>query len=95
MTRPVATTDPSLSIPSVSALISTATFKNPTLIGAMPGYYNSAYGITATCNATRNLYLKYAVYDGSLATGVQTGLREFPTFDGHYFTIGEPGSPIH
>jgi porin len=91
VTRPVPTSDPSLKIPSVSALISTGTFKNPTLIGAMPGYYNSAYGITATCNATRNLYLKYAVYDGSLATGVQTGLREFPTFDGHYFTIGEAG----
>jgi porin len=89
--RAVPTEDASLQIPAVSGLIYTPVFKNPTLIGAMPGYYNSAYGITANFAPTRNFYFTYAVYDGAGATGVQTGLRTWPVFDGHYFTIGETG----
>ncbi|MDO8432465.1 MAG: carbohydrate porin [Candidatus Binatus sp.] len=91
VSRAVPTADASLKIPSVTGLIYTPIFKNPTLIGASPGYYNSAYGITANFAPTKNFYLTYAFYDGALATGVQTGLREDPVFDGHYFTIGEAG----
>ena len=87
----VPTQDTSLQIPAVTGLIYTPIFKNPTLIGASPGYYNSAYGITANFAPTRNFYLTYAFYDGALARGIQTGLREAPVFDGHYFTIGEAG----
>ncbi len=89
--RAVPTADTSLQIPAVSGLIYTPVFKNPTLIGAMPGYYNSAYGITANFAPTKNFYLTYAFYDGALGRGVQTGLHEAPVFDGHYFTIGEAG----
>jgi porin len=88
---PVPVEDASLSIPSVTGLIYTPIFKNPTIIGVMPGYYNSAYGITADYNVTRNWYLKYAFYDGALGTGIQTGLRAYPTFNGHHFMIGETG----
>ena len=88
---PVPAEDTSLSIPAVTSLIYTPIFKNPTLIGVMPGYYNSAYGITGDFNATRNLYFKYAFYDGALGTGVQTGLREYPSFNGHHFMMGETG----
>ncbi len=91
VSRAVPTADASLQIPAVTALIYTPIFKNPTLIGAAPGYYNSAYGITANYAPTRNLYLTYAVYDGALAARIQTGLREAPVFDGHYFTIGQAG----
>lgn len=91
VSRAVPTADTSLQIPAVTGLIYTPIFKNPTLIGASPGYYNSAYGITASFAPTRNFYLTYAFYDGALARGVQTGLREDPVFDGHYFTIGEAG----
>ncbi len=91
VTRAVPTADTSLQIPAVSGLIYTPVFKNPTLIGAMPGYYNSAYGITANFAPTRNFYLTYAFYDGAGATGIQTGLRTEPVFNGHYFTIGETG----
>jgi porin len=91
VSRAVPTADVSLQIPAVTGLIYTPIFKNPTLIGAAPGYYNSAYGITASFAPTRNRYLTYALYDGALARGVQTGLREDPVFDGHYFTIGEAG----
>jgi porin len=89
--RAVPTADASLQIPAVSGLIYTPVFKNPTLVGAMPGYYNSAYGITANFAPTRNFYFTYAVYDGAGATGIQTGLRTEPVFNGHYFTIGEAG----
>jgi porin len=91
VSRPVPVTDSSLAIPAVTGLIYTPAFINPTLIGVMPGYYNSAYGITATYAPTKNLYVSYAVYDGALASGIQTGLREGPVFNGHYFHIGEAG----
>ena len=60
--RPVPTQDQSLFIPSVSGLLFTPVFKNATLIGAMPGYYNSAFGVTTTFAPTNNFYLSYGVY---------------------------------
>ena len=88
--RPVRTRDEWLMIPAVTGLIYTPAFKNTTLVGAMPGYYNSAYGITTTIAPNDNLYLSYGAYDGS---GVerQTGLSATPRFDGHYFHIVETG----
>ena len=89
--RPVPTQDQSLFIPSVSGLLFTPVFKNATLIGAMPGYYNSAFGVTTTFAPTNNFYLSYGVYDGNLATGSQTGTKG-PEFNGYYFHIGEVGA---
>ncbi len=89
--RPLRLQDESLSIPAVSALIYTPIFKNPTLIDTLPGYYNSAYGITVTVAPTTNFYVSAAAYDGNLARGDQTGLRVTPKFNGYYFTIGEVG----
>ena len=89
--RPVPVRDLSLSIPAVSGLIYTPVFVNPTLLGVMPGYYNSAYGVTTTFAPTRNVYLSYGLYDGSGARGEQTGLRATPAFNGYYFNIGEIG----
>ena len=91
VSRPIAVSDESLTIPSVTGLIYTPIFKNPTLIGVAPGYYNSAYGITANVAPTPNSYFTCAIYDGALSTGVQTGLDATPIFNGHYFTIGEAG----
>jgi porin len=87
--RPVPVEDQSLSVPSLSALIYTPIFVNPTLLGSMPGYYNSAYGIAATIAVTRKFYIASGIYDGNLARGEQTGLRVPPRFNGYYFTIGE------
>jgi porin len=89
--RPLSLQDDTLAIPAVSSLTYTPLFKNPTLLGSMPGYYNSAYGITVTVAPTRTLYLSAAAYDGNLARGVQTGLNATPEFNGYYFTIGEVG----
>jgi porin len=88
--RPVPMHDSAHNIPSVSGLLYTPIFVNPTLLGVMPGYYNSAYGVLASLAPVRNFYLTAAAYDGNLARGKQTGLRG-PHFNGYYFYIAEMG----
>ena len=87
---PVPTVDRTLAIPSVSGLIYTPIFVNTTMLGVLPGYYNSAYGITANLAFTQSSYLSYGIYDGNGARGVQTGLTG-PHFNGYYFQIAEAG----
>ncbi|KTC81516.1 Porin B precursor [Legionella brunensis] len=77
-------------IPAVTSLIYVPVFINPAAIGVMPGYTNSAYGITATYAPVKHWYLSYGIYDGNLANGTQTGLTG-PTFNGNYFQVGETG----
>lgn len=89
--RPLPLQDESLFVPSLSALMYTPVFKNPTLIGAMPGSYNPAYGITLTFAPTNNVYASYGIYDGNQARGDQTGLNVTPEFNGYYFMVGEAG----
>jgi porin len=91
VTRPLQTTEQSLAIPAVTGLIYTPIFVNPTILGNLPGYYNSAYGITMTAAPNKNLYLSYGVYDGDLALGDQTGLWAAPRFNGYFFHIAELG----
>lgn len=86
--------DPLAVIPAVTGLIYTSIFVNPTMLGVMPGYYNSATGITTTFTPTKEWYLNYGVYDGNLANRRQTGL-EGPHFNGYYFHIGEVGHTYH
>ncbi len=88
--RPVSTRDSALSIPSVTGLLYTPVFVNPTLLGAIGGYYNSVSGITLTLVPTENTYLSYGFYDGNVARGVQTGMMG-PQFNGYYFNIWEAG----
>jgi porin len=90
--RPVPVQDQHLAIPAVSGLLYTPVFINPTLLGTMPGYYNSAYGMTTTFTPIKNIYLLYGVYDGNIARNVQTGLRGAPNFNGYYFHVGEAGA---
>jgi porin len=79
-----------LDIPAVTGLLYTPVFVNPTLLGAIGGYYNSVYGFTVTLAPTKNSYLNYGLYDGNVARGVQTGLTG-PHFNGYYFNILETG----
>ena len=90
--RPVPVQDISLRIPAVSSLIYTPIFVNPTILGALPGYYNSAYGVTATVAPAKRFYVSLGIYDGNLARGEQTGLRAAPTLNGYRFAIGEIGT---
>jgi len=88
--NPVPVQDKTLVIPSVSGLLYTPIFINPVNIGVLPGYYNSAYGVTMNIAPVKNYYLSLGAYDGNLAKGVQTGLTG-PHFNGHYFYIAETG----
>ncbi|KTC79729.1 Carbohydrate-selective porin, OprB family [Legionella cherrii] len=77
-------------IPAVTSLIYTPIFINPEVDGIMPGYTNTAYGITLTLAPISQWYLSYGIYDGNLASGKQTGLTG-PTFNGRYFQVSEMG----
>lgn len=77
-------------IPAVTSLIYTPAFINPAVDGVMPGYTNSAYGITLNFTPIKQWYLAYGIYDGNLASGKQTGLTG-PTFNGRYFQVAETG----
>lgn len=89
--RPVPVQDNSLSIPGVSGLLFTPIFINPVNIGVMPGYYNSAYGITVNIAPISDFYISLGAYDGNLARGIQTGLKLGPHFNGYYFYAAEIG----
>lgn len=90
VTRPVATQDEVLAIPAVTGLLYTPVFVNPTLLGAIGGYYNSVSGLTVSVAPTGNSYIRYGFYDGNVARGVQTGMTG-PQFNGYYFNILETG----
>jgi porin len=78
-------------IPAVTSLIYTPIFTNTSMLGVIPGFYNSAYGVTLNFTPTKEWYFSYGIYDGNSARGVQTGLTG-PTFNGSYFQIGELGA---
>lgn len=70
VSKPVPTDNPALSIPSVSGLIYTPIFVNPTLFGAIGGFYNSVYGVVATIAPVKQAYVNLGAYDGNVARGV-------------------------
>lgn len=88
--KPVPLEKTSLSIPAVSGLVYTPIFVNSSLLGVLPGYYNSAYGITINITPIKEWYLSLGSYDGNLANGIQTGLTG-PHFNGYYFNVAETG----
>ena len=90
VSKPVAVAEESAAIPSVTGVTYTPIFVNPTIIGKLPGYYNSATGVTVNFTPTEQIYINFGAYDGSLAIGDQTGLLG-PQFNGHYFLIAETG----
>lgn len=89
--KPVPLSQGDPNIPAVTSLIYTPIFINPAVDGIMPGYTNSAYGFTATYTPVKAWYLSYGIYNGSLASGKQTGLTG-PSFNSPYFQVGETGS---
>lgn len=89
--RSVVLNDSWENIPSVSGLLFTPIFVNSSILGALPGYYNSADGVTVNLTPTKNFYLNYGFYDGNGARGVQTGITP-PSFNGYYFQILEAGA---
>lgn len=90
VSKPVTTANEAVSIPSVSGLIYTPIFVNTTLSGVIGGFYNSVYGGVVCIAPVKQAYINIGVFDGRLATGVQTGLTG-PRFNGYYFSIMEGG----
>jgi porin len=83
--------DQQASIPAISSAIFTPLYVNPTILGVIPGYYNSATGITVSWIPTDNTYFNYGFYDGNLARGEQTGF-DGPRFNGYYLHMVEGGT---
>jgi porin len=79
-----------MNIPATSGALLAPLYVNPTMLGIIPGYYNSATGIVITVTPSEFLYLQYGFFDGNLPAGSQTGMMG-PQFNGHYFHIGEVG----
>ena len=88
--KPVPIGQGALFVPAITGLIYTPIFINPTMLGVVPGYYNSAYGAVLSFVPVKEWYATYGIYDGSLAQGRQTGLNG-PNFNGSYVQIGETG----
>ena len=88
--KPVPLSQGDPNIPAVTNLIYTPIFINPAVDGLMPGYTNTAYGLTVNYTPIKSWYASYGFYDGNLASGRQTGL-EGPHFNGNYFQVGETG----
>lgn len=89
--RPTSNANAKTSIPSVSGLTFTPIFVNPTMLGILPGYYNSAYGVVLTAAPVKSFYFNGGFFDGNMARGKQTGINVLPEFNGYYFAIGEVG----
>lgn len=77
-------------IDAITSLIYTPIFVNASLLGVLPGFYNTAYGATISVAPVNQWYLTYGIYDGALAQGIQTGLTG-PIFNHAYFNIAETG----
>jgi porin len=91
VSRPVPTAEYSRQITAVTGLISGTVAKSPTMFGVEPGFYDSAYGVTATYAPMRQFYISYGLFDGSIGKGIKTGLDVEPHFNGHYLNIAEAG----
>jgi porin len=91
VSRPIALADPDQNIPAVTALLFSPVFVNPSMIGAMMGFYNPGNGVTVNFTPSKSIYLNLGVYDGNLARGVQTGISP-PQFNGYFFNIAEVGT---
>ncbi|HVX56652.1 MAG TPA: carbohydrate porin, partial [Candidatus Saccharimonadales bacterium] len=89
--RPVRSSDPTYQIPAVTSVLFTPAYLSPTMLGIMPGYYNSSTGTVATAIPTENSYFQYGLFDGNLAAGRNTG-QEGPHFNGYNLHLVETGA---
>lgn len=94
--RPDGTQDARYEVSSLTSLAFTPVYSMPTLLGRLPGYTNSALGLTMTFQPDalkRRLYVSAGVFDGRGGLGdasEQTGLVP-PSLSGPLFSIAEVG----
>ena len=78
-------------ISSLSGLIYTSIFVNPTLLGVIGGYEDSVFGVTTNIAPTKNSWVTLGSYDGNKARGFPSGLHNPHLSDGYIFNIAEAG----
>ena len=78
-------------ISSLSGLIYTSIFVNPTLLGVIGGYEDSVFGVTTSVAPTKNTWVTVGSYDGNKARGIPTGLHNPNLSNGYVFNIAEAG----
>lgn len=88
---PVVVGEPTMQDWTISDLIEVPVGLNPTLFGRIPGYPNTAYGLTVTATPTKSFYAAYGLFDGNAGRFVQTGLKLTPDINSYKFHIGEVG----
>lgn len=91
VTRANKLADDSQNVASLSSLLYTSIFVNPTLLGAIGGYYDSVFGATAYLAIDKTSWLNAGVYDGNKARGIPTGIHN-PRFNNYVFGIAEVGT---
>ena len=89
---PVTINNPKLQDTDISVLIMVPPGINPTMLGRLPIYPNTAWGAAVHFAPTKNLYASYGIFDGNAARGVQTGLRAEPRINSYKFHVGELGA---
>lgn len=89
--------DSPYAIPGISSLTYKPLYAIPATLGRLPGYPDSALGISFNLQPNafqKSLYLKGGIYDGRSGLGVnppvETG-RSMPSLSGPLFAIGEIG----
>lgn len=88
--RPINFNDKEFNISGLSSAILTPLYISPTQLGILPGYYDSAYGMTAALDVSDQFYVQYGLFDGNGITGRRTGLTG-PLFNGYYVHLAEAG----
>jgi porin len=88
--RPIPLRNPQVFIPAITSALITPAYINPTMLGVMPGYYNSATGVVAAYLPAENIHLQYGFFDGNLANRRQTG-QEGPHFNGYWLHLLQAG----
>lgn len=96
VTRPDFTRNPTYEVPALSALPFTPLYAMPTLLGRMPGYPDSALGVSLSWQPKglgRKVYLSAGVFDGRGGVGdgsIRTGTA-IPSLSGPLFSVAELG----
>ena len=91
VTRTAKMKDNTQNVSSLSGLLYTSIFVNPSLLGVIGGYVDSVFGVTTNLAPTKNTWITVGSYDGNKARGFPTGLHNPHLSDGYVFNIAEAG----
>ena len=91
VTRTARMKDDAQNVSSLSGLIYTSIFVNPSLLGVIGGYEDSVFGVTTNIAPTKNTWVTVGSYDGNKARGIPSGIHNPNLSSGYVFNIAEAG----